>query len=88
MNLYLSLPGACMPFTPSQMDELTILTQFNLDSMQSGIKVHAHEASPAMVAAAARLHSKGLVTQPDGGYLTGLGLDAARHAQALALILK
>ena len=70
------------------IDEIAILNQFNLDSMQSGIKVHTHSATPAAVAAAARLYEKGLVTQPDGGYLTGLGLDAAKHAQSLLMILK
>jgi len=34
------------------------------------------------------LHAKGLIDQPDGGYLTSLGLDAAEHAQVLLNILK
>ena len=77
-----------MSLSSALIDEIAILNQFNLDSMQSGIKVHAHSAPPALVAAAARLHEKGLVTQPDGGYLTSLGLDAAKHAQSLLMILK
>ncbi|WP_254516463.1 TIGR02647 family protein, partial [Pseudomonas aeruginosa] len=35
-----------------------------------------------------RLHDKGLIDQPDGGYLTSLGLDAAEQAQGLLTILK
>jgi len=33
------------------------------------------------------LHAKGLTSQPDGGYLTSLGRDAAEHAQSLLTIL-
>jgi len=77
-----------MSLSPALIDEIAILNQFNLDSMQAGIKVHAHAASPALVDAAGRLHAKGLVTQADGGYLTNLGLDAAKHAQSLLMILK
>ena len=40
------------------------------------------------MAAAERLHAKGLLTQPDGGYLTSLGLDAAEHSQTLLTILR
>ena len=41
-----------------------------------------------MIAAAEKLHTKGLITQKDGGYLTDLGRKAAEHTQALGLILK
>ena len=34
-----------------------------------------------MVNAASRLYSKGLITLPDGGYLTDLGIDLADHAR-------
>ncbi|MCU1718013.1 TIGR02647 family protein [Pseudomonas sp. 5P_3.1_Bac2] len=75
-----------MAFTPELIAELEILALFNLSSTQEGIKVH-HTASPSAVAAAQRLHDKGLISQADGGYLTSLGLDAAEHAQALLTIL-
>ncbi|WP_163558898.1 TIGR02647 family protein [Halomonas sp. NO4] len=74
-------------FTADLLEELNILCLFNLDTSQAGIKVHASSAPPAAVVAVARLHEKGLVTQVDGGYLTSLGLDAARHAQDLLGIL-
>jgi uncharacterized protein (TIGR02647 family) len=36
-----------------------------------------------MVNAASRLYAKGLITQPDGGYLTDLGIDLADHSRHL-----
>ena len=67
-------------------DEINLLTQFNLKNEQDGIKVH-HDAATELVAAAERLHTKGLITQVDGGYLTDLGRKAAEHSQALTSIL-
>ncbi|WP_137819020.1 TIGR02647 family protein [Pseudomonas sp. 2FG] len=75
-----------MSFTPELIAELEILALFNLANTLEGLKVH-QTASPEAVAAALRLHDKGLITQPDGGYLTSLGLDAAGHAQGLLTIL-
>jgi uncharacterized protein (TIGR02647 family) len=75
-----------MEFNAPIMEEIHILTLFDLSSSQVGIKVH-HSAGDHAVAAAQRLFDKGLVSQHDGGYLTGLGLDAAEHAQALMTIL-
>lgn len=74
-------------FTPERLDELNLLCLFNLDTTQEGLKVHAGSASAGAVAAAERLHAQGLVTQADGGYLTSLGLEAARQAQDLLGIL-
>ena len=76
-----------MSFTPELIAELEVLALFNLDSSQEGIKVH-NTASPDIIAAAKRLHAKQLTDQPDGGYLTSLGHDAAEHAQQLLTILK
>ena len=75
-----------MPFTPELVHELNTLVRFDLATSQQGIKVHK-TADPEVIAAARRLHSKGLLTQADGGYLTGLGRDAAEHAQAALTIL-
>ena len=69
------------------IEELKILTHYNLDTSQEGIKVHS-SADPLVVAATRRLFDKGLVSQSDGGYLTSLGRTAAEHAQNLLLILK
>lgn len=75
-----------MPFTPDVLDELQVLTLFNLDTTQEGIKVHS-SADPAVIEATQRLHEKGLTTRVDGGYLTELGVEAAGHVQALLTIL-
>ncbi|MDD0976675.1 TIGR02647 family protein [Pseudomonas fontis] len=75
-----------MSFTPELIAELEVLALFNLDSSQEGIKVH-NTASPAIIAAATRLHEKKLTDQPDGGYLTSLGHDAAQNVQILLNIL-
>jgi len=75
-----------MPFSEERVDELNILMQFNLSSMQEGIKVHAN-AGPAVVAATQRLYEKGIITQSDGGYLTDLGLEAVELADKLLNIL-
>ncbi|WP_449430613.1 TIGR02647 family protein [Pseudomonas putida] len=76
-----------MSFTPELIAELEVLSLFNLDSHQEGIKIHAN-ASPTLVAAAQRLHDKQLTDQPDGGYLTSLGHDAVESVQLLLNILK
>ncbi|AYC34793.1 TIGR02647 family protein [Pseudomonas cavernae] len=75
-----------MAFTPELIAELEILALYNLDNTQEGIKVH-NNANPKAQGAISRLYRKGLVNQPDGGYLTSLGLDAAEHAQVLLTIL-
>ena len=75
-----------MPFDQQLTDELNLLSKFNLKNEQDGIKVH-NSAANEMVAAAERLHNKGLITQVDGGYLTDLGRRAAEHSQALNSIL-
>ena len=75
-----------MPYTPDLVHELNTLIRFDLETSQQGIKVHKN-ADPEVIAATRRLHEKGLLSLADGGYLTGLGRDAAEHAQALLTIL-
>ena len=62
------------------IDEIEVLMQFQLDSTQAGIKIH-HSARDGLIHAAKNLFEKGLITQPDGGYLTDLGYEAAEHLQ-------
>lgn len=76
-----------MVINQNMMDELNALTQYSLDSMQIGIKVH-HDADPTIISAIGRLHDKGLVTQVDGGYLTSCGMEAATHAHQLISALE
>ncbi len=75
-----------MPFDSKLTDELNVLAQYNLKNEQDGIKIH-HSAASEIIAAAERLHNKGLITRKDGGYLTDLGRKAAEHSQALTTIL-
>lgn len=76
-----------MPYHQNVVDELNLLVKFNLHSMQEGIKVH-HDADISLVEAAERLHSKGMITQIDGGYLTDRGIETAEKAQALISALE
>ncbi|TWC12212.1 MULTISPECIES: TIGR02647 family protein [unclassified Pseudomonas] len=75
-----------MSLTPELVAELEILALFNLDSSQEGLKIH-QTAAPAAIAAARRLYEKDLISQPDGGYLTSLGRDAAQNVQTVLTIL-
>ena len=75
-----------MALTVELIEEVKILTHFNLTSIQEGIKVHG-SANPDAVSAAKRLFDKGFISQDDGGYLTDLGIEAAEHAQAVIRIL-
>lgn len=75
-----------MPYTAEVIEELKILSRFNLDTGQEGIKVHSTAASE-VITATERLHAKGLISQSDGGYLTSLGRTASEHAQDLLRIL-
>ncbi len=76
-----------MPFSQDQLNELNLLALFSSSSNQEGIKVHRHSADPATVAAAERLHERGLVTQPDGGYLTPLGSEITEQVHKLLSVL-
>ncbi|MCF2949319.1 TIGR02647 family protein [Paraglaciecola aquimarina] len=75
-----------MTFSAEMVDELNLLLKFPNKSLMQGIKVHG-DAEPNMVAAAKRLFEKGVITQPDGGYLTDLGHDLFEHAQVVQLAL-
>ena len=74
--------------TPEEIEEINLLGQFNLANTLEGLKIHSHEAPEQTVAAAKRLHERGLVTQTDGGYMTSLGIEATKHCQALLTILR
>lgn len=80
------LRGNFMHYTPELNEELDVLILYNLSTTLEGLKVHK-TAGAAKIAAVHRLYEKGLVTQPDGGYLTDLGREAAEHAQAALTIL-
>ena len=71
-----------MTFTTEMMAELDLLLKFPMKSLMQGLKIH-QDAEPELIAAAKRLYDKGIVTLPDGGYLTDLGYDLAEHAQII-----
>jgi len=75
-----------MTIDPEMTHEMSLLLKFDPDSMQHGLKIHS-DAPPSIVAAAQRLYAKGLIDQPDGGFLTSLGHQATEHARALHQIL-
>ena len=71
-----------MPFTKELTQELNLILKFPNKSLMQGLKIH-NDADPDMIAAAQRLYDKGIVSQPDGGYLTNLGHDLAEHAKVI-----
>jgi uncharacterized protein (TIGR02647 family) len=71
-----------MAFSSEQIAELDLLLLFPDTSHMQGLKIH-HDADPAKIAAAQRLFEKGVITQIDGGYLTELGHDLAKHVNIL-----
>ena len=75
-----------MSFTTDMIEELNLLLKFPTESLMQGLKIH-HDAKQAVIDAAARLYAKGIITQPDGGYLTDLGHDLIEHAQQLKMAL-
>lgn len=72
-----------MTFTSDIVAELNLLLKFPNTSLMQGIKVH-QDAEPELIAAAQRMFDKGIVTLPDGGYLTDLGHDLVEHAKIIA----
>lgn len=71
-----------MSFNSQMVEELNLILKFPNKSLMQGLKVRK-DADPEVIAAAKRLHEKGIVQQPDGGYLTDLGHDLAEHVQVL-----
>lgn len=64
---------------PQQIDQLEVLLQFDPANYSQGIKIHQSTADKRLLQAAEQLFNKGLLTQPDGGYLTDLGQEACKH---------
>ena len=76
-----------MTISNELISEMRVLAMYDLSTTQQGIKVHQHDAEQDIISATERLFNKGLVSQIDGGYLTGLGRDAALHVHDLLTIL-
>lgn len=75
-----------MSFTSSTVEELNLLLQFDSSSLDRGIKVHSN-ARQEVIAACRQLFDRGLISRPDGGYLTDAGIEARAHVQTLAGLL-
>jgi uncharacterized protein (TIGR02647 family) len=75
-----------MKFDQDIIDELNILTQYDLANTEQGIKIH-RDADAATIAATTRLFDKGLIDKDDGGYLTKMGRIASEHANSLIGLL-
>ena len=75
-----------MRFTSTTLEELNLLLQFHVATSSSGIKVHSSTRAE-VITACQSLFDKGLVNQPDGGYLTDSGIEALRHTQVLSGLL-
>ena len=71
-----------MPFNTELTAELNLILKFPSNSLMQGLKIH-QDADPTIIEAGKRLFDKGVVTQPDGGYLTNLGYDLAEHAKVI-----
>ncbi|GLR71812.1 TIGR02647 family protein [Agaribacter marinus] len=71
-----------MSFNQELTDELNLILKYPSSSLMQGLKIH-HDADPSVIAAAKRLFNKGIVNQPDGGYLTNLGYDLCEHAKVI-----
>ena len=70
-----------MHIDPELIDELSLLRRFG---MGGPVAMDVHDnPDPAIVAAAERMHGKGLITQPDGGQLTDSGREAVEHMERL-----
>ena len=67
------------------IDELALLRRF---SMGGPVAMDVHDnPDPAVIAAAGRMHEKGLITEPNGGQLTDSGREAVEHMNALFNLL-
>ena len=74
-----------MHIDPELIDELNLLRRFG---MGGPVAMDVHDnPDPAVVAAAERMHEKGLITQPDGGELTDSGHEAVEHMNQLFNLL-
>ncbi|GAC32536.1 TIGR02647 family protein [Paraglaciecola polaris] len=71
-----------MSLTTEMVDEFNLLLKFPTTSLMQGLKIH-QDAEPSTIDAGKRLFDKGIVTMPDGGYLTDLGHDLVEHAQVV-----
>ena len=74
-----------MHIDPELVDELALLRRF---AMGGPVAMDVQDnPDPAVVAAAGRMHQKGLITEPEGGQLTDSGREAIEHMERLFNLL-
>ena len=74
-----------MHLDPELIDEINLLRRFG---MGGPVAMDVHDnPDPAVTAAAARMHEKGLITEADGGQLTDSGREAVQHLDSLLNLL-
>lgn len=73
--------------SPELVNDFKILSCFNTDNHEQGIKIHS-ECAPELIDAAKRLFKKGLITRDDGGYLTDIGAKTVEDLEALLIKLR
>ncbi|MFT6986948.1 MAG: hypothetical protein ACJAT7_002798 [Psychromonas sp.] len=73
-------------YSDTLFEEMKLLAKFPEKSQLEGIKIH-NDANPAIIASAKALFDKGLISQPDGGYLTDSGLETADHLHHVLVTL-
>ena len=74
-----------MYFNPELIDELNLLQRFSRGGPVA--MAVSDNLDPAVIAAAGRMHEKGLITATDGGQLTDSGREAIEHMERLLNLL-
>jgi len=73
-------------YSDTLFEEMKLLSKFPVESQLEGIKVH-NDAHPSIINAAQSLFDKGLITKPDGGYLTDSGFETVDHLNHILVTL-
>ncbi|MFC3914404.1 TIGR02647 family protein [Pseudaeromonas sharmana] len=71
---------------PTFWQDLRLLSLFDLNNLEKGIKLH-RDSEPELQAAAVRLFQNGVITAEDGGYLTPFGVNLLEHLDHLLTAL-
>lgn len=73
-------------YSDTLFEEIKLLSKFPVSSQLEGIKIH-NQADPKHILAAKSLFDKGLITLPDGGYLTDSGFETVNHLNHVLVTL-
>jgi len=73
-------------YSDTLFEEMKLLAKFPEKSQLEGLKIHT-EAEKPVIQAAQSLFEKGLISQPDGGYLTDSGLEIVSHLHHVLIAL-